>query len=145
MCWRWLTLFLSTSSEAKEISPNPGFFRIYPVQSRTQKHCHCPRMPPAKDQAKVPLPTPQREMSHVFTTMPRFSGNYQRTSIKHRLLLAMIYIATLTAARTFLWTTCDPQLTGISYHITISEINVSKITMQPAAMAWLSEDRERQP
>jgi len=58
-------------------------------------------MPPANDQAKVSLPSPQREIYTVFTAMPRFSGSYQRTSIKHRLLLAMIYIATLTAAMTF--------------------------------------------
>jgi len=58
-------------------------------------------MPPAKDMAEVPLPSPQREISPVFTTMPRFSGSYQRTSSKYRRLLAIIHIATFTAARTF--------------------------------------------
>ncbi len=99
-------------------------------------------MPPAKDKAKLPLPTPQRKISPVFTTMPRFSGSYQRTSTKHRLLLAMIYIATLTAARTFPWTACDPQMVGIPYHNTILEINVSETTMQPDATVWLSKDKE---
>jgi hypothetical protein len=100
-------------------------------------------MPPAKDQAKVSLPSPQRKISHVFTTMPRFSGSYQRTSIKHRLLLAIIYIATLTAATIFPWTLGDPQMAGIPYHIINSKIIDSEITMQPAATVWLSEDKER--
>ena len=71
------------------------------------------------------------------------SGNYQRTRSKHRLLLSMIYISTLTAARTFPWTPSDPQLAGIPYHITTSEFIISETTMQPAATVWLSEDKER--
>jgi hypothetical protein len=76
-------------------------------------------MPPAKDQTKVTLPSPQREISSVFTTMPRFNSSYQRTSNKHRLLLAIIYIATLTAARNFPWTPGDPLMAEIPYQITI--------------------------
>ena len=74
--------------------------------------------------------------------MLRFSGSYQRTSNKHRLLLAIIYIATLTAARTFPWTLGDPQMARIPYQIIKSEIIDSEITMQPAATVWLSEDKE---
>ncbi len=59
--------------------------------------------------------------------------------------LAIIYIATLTAARTFPWTPGDPQLAGIPCQITISEITDSEITMHPGATVWLSEDKERLP
>jgi hypothetical protein len=93
----------------------------------------------------VPLPSPQREISPLLTTMPRFNGIYQRTSNKHRWLLAIIHIATFTAAKTFPWTPCDPHLAVIPYHITISEIIVPEITMQPTATVWLSEDKGRQP
>jgi len=55
-------------------------------------------MPSAKDQAIVPLPTPQGEISHVFTLMSILSGYLKRTSGIQLLLLVMTNIATFIAA-----------------------------------------------
>jgi hypothetical protein len=64
-------------------------------------------MPPAKDKAIAPLPTPQREISPLFTLMPILSGYFKRTSGRQPLLLVMTYIATFIAAWTFPRTRSD--------------------------------------
>ena len=88
-------------------TPNPGFFRTNPVQSRTQNTFYCLRMPIAKDQAIAPLPSPQRDISHVFIPVPTFSGNHQRTSIIQQLLHVTTYTATIIAVWTIVWTRRD--------------------------------------
>jgi hypothetical protein len=64
-------------------------------------------MPPAKDQTRVPLSTPQREISRVFTLMPILSGYIKRTGGRQLLLLVLTNIATFTVAWTFLRTRSD--------------------------------------
>ena len=126
-------------------TPNPGLFRFNPVQSRTQNSLYCPRMPPAKDQARAPLPTPQREISPVFTLMPILSGYLKRTSGRLMLLLVMTNIATFIAALTFPRTRSDAKPLGIHNYASPSDANNHFNTLQPAATVWSRADKERQP
>jgi hypothetical protein len=64
-------------------------------------------MPPAKDQAIEPLPSPHRKRFPVFTPMPTFSGSYQRTSSTQQLLHVITNIATIIAVWTILGTRRD--------------------------------------
>jgi len=57
-------------------------------------------MPPAKDQAKAPLLTSQKEISPALTSIPILSGYFKRTSGRHLMLLVMTYIATTIAVWT---------------------------------------------
>jgi hypothetical protein len=126
-------------------TPSPGLFRTNPVQSRTQNTPYCTRMPPAKDQARAPLPTPQREISPVFTLMPTFSGYLKRTSGRQLLLLVMTNIATFTAAWTFPRTRSDAKPSGIHKYASLSDANKHLNTLQPDATIWSRADKERQP
>ena len=126
-------------------TPNPVFFRTNPVQSRAQNTLYCPRMPPAKVQAIAPLPTPQREISPVFTLVPILSGYFKRTSGRQLLLLVMTYIATFIAAWTFPRTRSDAKPAGIHSHASTSDAIISSNTLQPVATVWLRTGKERQP
>jgi hypothetical protein len=101
-------------------------------------------MPPGKDQAKAPLPTPQREISPVFTLMPILSGYLKRTSGIQLMLLVMTNIATFTAVWTFPMTRSDAKPSGIHNYASPSDANNHLNNMQPAAIVWPRADKERQ-
>ena len=64
-------------------------------------------MPPAKDHAKAPLPSTQREITPVLTTMPTFSGSHQQTSTIEQTMHVLTHTATIIAVGAILWTRRD--------------------------------------
>ena len=103
-------------------------------------------MPPAKDHAKAPLPPTQREITHVHTTMPTFSGSHQRTSSIHQLLHVLTHIATIIAVWAILWTRRDAHLARFHCGSTQSSTKHAITSLQFAATIWLRavEDCHRQ-
>jgi len=100
-------------------------------------------MPPAENKARAPLPTPQWEISSVFTPMPIFSGHLKRTSGQRRLMPKIIYIATILAALALIGERQDTQAAG-SFILSFCYMKKkSSTTLQLAASVWLRAAQER--
>ena len=95
--WSAVAILLSVMGSCLKVTASDGSSlkeTSWVISDRVLTWKVCPRMPPAKDQTRVPLSTPQREISRVFTLMPILSGYIKRTGGRQLLLLILTNIAT---------------------------------------------------